>query len=201
VLLARLTGKVEAVICGAALESRNIGYTTNQFTRMYPTTTGTNETLFFVAEVDLEAARRAMEEAPDGEIPPPGGQEIEDETAAEIPDAPVEPSGSLIARSLLYLSGVVNFLQGAVFLGNPSLIPRISCVLFGAALVMLGRWSRRNPESAFAWALALLVLDTLGAVVTMGMIFVLPGVLLMLAVLFAWRQARARRLERVSSDA
>jgi len=203
VLLARMVTEIEAVRYRAALESRGVKYTINHFTRQYPTI---GEILIFVAEADLEAAQRAIEEMKDEEAP---AQEISAEFAQE--DSAPEDSASAqdmqadprsdIARVLLYSTALVNLIQAAMlyalaaamYLGTLNL-------LCGTAFVMLGRWSRRNPESAFAWALLPLVLDTIGSLLNRENAPLVPaaGALTMLAALFAWRRARSRRLERTS---
>src|SRR5262245_28451650 len=86
VLLARAADDVEAVAYGAALEDRDIGYTTSRLTQYPVVTIGPlAETLFFVAEVDVEAARRAIEDVCNGEASTISEQELAEEA---IPGAP-----------------------------------------------------------------------------------------------------------------
>ena len=84
VLLIRTGNDLEAAAYRAALEARNIGYTTNRFTRQYAFTTGAlAETMFFVAEVDVEAARLAIEDFRHREIPVPDGPGVREERPAD----------------------------------------------------------------------------------------------------------------------
>jgi hypothetical protein len=88
VLLARAWDDVEAMTYRAALEDRDIGYTTSRLTRQYHLSAGAAaETLFFVAEVDVEAARRAIEDLCNGESSTISAQEVEEEA---VPGAPPE---------------------------------------------------------------------------------------------------------------
>jgi len=85
VLLARATEDVEAMTYRSALEDRDIGYTTSRLASPYPFSIGpAAETLFFVAEVDVEAARRAIEDACNAEAPAISEQEVaEDDTGPD----------------------------------------------------------------------------------------------------------------------
>jgi hypothetical protein len=88
VLLARATDDVEAMTYRAALEDRDIGYTTSGLTRQYPMAIGMPaETLFFVAEVDVEAARRAIEDVRNGEASTISAQEAPGEAVPGAPPA------------------------------------------------------------------------------------------------------------------
>ena len=69
VLLIRAGKDLEAAAYRAALEARNIGYTT--------------ETMFFVEEVDVEAARLAIEDFRHREIPAPDGPGVGEERPAD----------------------------------------------------------------------------------------------------------------------
>jgi hypothetical protein len=207
VLLARVVTEIEAVRYRAALESPGIGYTINQFTHLYPRM---DEILFFVAEVDLEAAQRAIEEAGDGETAQETSAEFAPEDSALEASAPEGAASAQdmqddprfdIGRGLLYSTALVNLLQGA-FLYAFGPAPSLGTIylFFATAFVMLGRWSRRNPESAFAWALLLLVLDTIGSLLNLknALPAFVAGALTILFALFAWRRARNLRLERAS---
>ena len=83
VLLARAADDVEALTYRAALEDRDIGYTTSRLTRQYPMAIA--ETLFFVTEVDVEAARRAIEDVCNGEASTISAQE---DAGEAVPGAP-----------------------------------------------------------------------------------------------------------------
>jgi len=86
VLLARAANDVAAMTYRAALDDRDIGYTTSRFTRQYGMGIGPlPETLFFVAEVDVEAARRAIEDVCNGEASTISEQELAEEA---VPGAP-----------------------------------------------------------------------------------------------------------------
>lgn len=88
VLIARTTDDVVAMTYRAALEDRDIGYTTSRSARQYPMVTigPLAETLFFVAEVDVEAARRAIEDVGTLEAPI-SEQELAEEAVPEGPPA------------------------------------------------------------------------------------------------------------------
>src|SRR5262245_22296444 len=84
VLLIRAGSDLENAAYRAALEARNIAYTTNQLTSQYRFTTGAAaETMFFVAEVDVEAARLAIEDFRHREIPAPDGPGVREERPAD----------------------------------------------------------------------------------------------------------------------
>jgi hypothetical protein len=87
VLLARAADDVEAMTYRAALEERGIGYTTSRSNRQYPMVTmgPLADTLFFVAEVDAEAARRAIEDVCNGEAPTIGAQ---GDAGEDVPGGP-----------------------------------------------------------------------------------------------------------------
>ncbi|HZM70970.1 MAG TPA: hypothetical protein VFB95_11470 [Candidatus Cryosericum sp.] len=88
VLLARATDDVEAMTYRAALEDRDIGYTTSRLTGQYHFSIGAAaETLFFVAEVDVEAARRAIEDVCNGEASTISAQEVPGEAVPGAPPA------------------------------------------------------------------------------------------------------------------
>jgi hypothetical protein len=221
VLLARAANDVEALTYRGVLEDRDIRYTTSRL-RQYPMVTvgPLAETLFFVAEADVEAARRAIEDVGNGEATTISAQEI---AALAVPGAPPEddtgpdelessdPSTAgdasrrlqdlqdearyTVTRLLLFLTATINLFLGAFYLG-PLGRPLLgaACVFFGVVLVALGRWSRRNPETAFGGSLLPLILN----VATMGpgaLPFGLVPLLALVVTLFTWRRARARRLE------
>ena len=198
VLLARAAGDVEALTYRAALEDRDIRYTTSGFTRQYPMAIGMpGETLFFVAEVDVEAARRAIEDVCNGEASTISAQEVAGEAVPGAPPADdtgpdqQESSASstagsgvsddasrplqglqderryMITRLLLFISATINLFLGAVYLGT-SVPIGVFCLFFGAVLAALGRWSRRNPQPAFGWSLLLLILNEIGALAMVG---------------------------------
>jgi hypothetical protein len=88
VLLARATDDVEAMTYRSALEDRDIGYTTSRLAPQYLFSIGAAaETLFFVAEVDLEAARRAIEETCNAEASTISEQEVAEEAVPGPPPA------------------------------------------------------------------------------------------------------------------
>ena len=88
VLLVRAAYDVEALTYRAALEDRDIGYTTNRLTGQYHFSIGAAaETLFFVAEVDVEAARRAIEDVCNGEASTISAQEVPGEAVPGAPPA------------------------------------------------------------------------------------------------------------------
>jgi hypothetical protein len=88
VLLARATDDVEAMAYRAALENRNIQYTTNRLTQYPVVAIGPlAETLFFVAEVDVEAARRAIEDVGDAEASTISEEELAEEAFPGAPPA------------------------------------------------------------------------------------------------------------------
>ena len=198
VLVARAADDVEAVTYRAALEDRDIGYTTSRFTQQYPMAIGMpGETLFFVAEADVEAARRTIEDVRNGEAPTIGAQEV---TGEAVPGAPLaddtgpdqqESSASsttgpgisgdeprsvqdlrderryMITRLLLFISATNCLFLGVVYLGT-SVPIGVSCFFCAAVLAALGLWSRRNPEPAFGWSLLLLILNEEGALAAMS---------------------------------
>jgi hypothetical protein len=238
VLLARAVDDVEAVTYQAALEDRGIRYTSSRPTRQYPMVTmgPLAETLFFVAEVDVEAARRAIEDVVNGEAPTISAQEVSGEAVPGDPPAddtgpdqqgssasPTAGSGVsgddsrrlqdlqdearyTITRFLLFLMATINFVLGVVYfdpsvpnlfqspLGTSRPLIGVFCLFSGTVLAALGRWSRRNPETAFGWSLLLLILN----VATIGPKFLFFGLVPLVAILvtlFTWRRARERRLE------
>jgi predicted RNA-binding Zn-ribbon protein involved in translation (DUF1610 family) len=85
VLVARAADDVEAMTYRAALEDRDIGYTTSRLTRQYHFTIA--ETLFFVAEVDVEAARRAIEDVRNSEASTISEEEVTEEAVPGAPPA------------------------------------------------------------------------------------------------------------------
>jgi hypothetical protein len=196
VLLARAADDFEAGTYRAALEDRDIGYTTSRIAQYPMVAIGPlAETLFFVAEVDVEAARRAIEDFGNGEAPTISAQEVAGEAvpgplpADDTGPDPQESSASstagfgvsgdasrplqdlrderryMITRLLLFISATINLFMGAVNLGT-SMPIGVSCLFFGTVLAALGRWSRRNPEPAFGWSLLLLILNVVGALAT-----------------------------------
>jgi len=87
VLLARAADDVEALTYRAALEDRDIGYTTSRLAGQYHFSIGAAaETLFFVAEVEVEA-RRAIEDACNGEASTISAQEVPGEAVPGAPPA------------------------------------------------------------------------------------------------------------------
>ena len=88
VLFARAADDVEATIYRGALEDRDIGYTTSRL-QQYPVVSvgPLAETLFFVAEVDVEAALRAIEEVRNVEASTISEEELAGEA---VPWAPPE---------------------------------------------------------------------------------------------------------------
>lgn len=200
VLLARAADDVEVMTYRAALEDRDIGYTTSRPTRQYPMVTmgPLAETLFFVAEVDVEAARQAIEDVGDGEastisaqegageaVPgaPPAddtGPDKQESSASSTAGSGVSGDASRplqdlrderrdrITRLLLFISATINLFLGAAYLGISMPIPGVFCTFSGAVLYALGRWSRRNPEPAFGWSMLLLILFEIGALATIG---------------------------------
>ena len=196
VLLARAADDVETMTYRAALEDRGIGYTTSRFTRQYPMAIGTpGETLFFVAEVDVEAARRAIEDVRNGEAstisaPEVAGEAVpaaspaddtgpdqQESSASSTAGSGVSGDASrplqdlrderryMITRLLLFISATNILFQGALYLGT-SVPIGVSCLFSGAVLAALGRWSSGNPEPAFGWSLLLLILNEVGALAT-----------------------------------
>jgi hypothetical protein len=224
VLLARAADDLQAMVYRAALEDRNIGSTTSRLTQYPMVTTGPlAETLFFVAEVDVEAARRAIEAVGNGEAPTISDQEVDGEAApgraAEDDTGPDQQESSAsstagsgvsgdatrtlqdlqdgardtMTRFLLFVTATTDLLVGVVYLGTRPLLG-VLCLFFGAVLVALGRWSRRNPEPALGWSLLLLILNA--AATGPGFIpFGLVQLIAILVTLFSWRRARERRLE------
>ncbi|HEV8198640.1 MAG TPA: CPBP family intramembrane glutamic endopeptidase [Candidatus Polarisedimenticolia bacterium] len=86
VLIARAANEFEAGIYRAALDDRGIRYTTSRLTQYPVVAVGPlAETLFFVAEADIGAARRAIEDVGDaeasGEQDVPGGDALSTDDA------------------------------------------------------------------------------------------------------------------------
>ncbi|HEX5018940.1 MAG TPA: hypothetical protein VFX15_15285, partial [Actinomycetes bacterium] len=231
VLIARAANDVEVMTYRAALEDRNIGYTTSRL-RQYPVV-GIGplaETLFFVAELDVEAARRAIEDVGDREASTISAGELEEEAVPGATPAddtgsdreesspsstaesgvPDDASRSLldlrdehrdkITRLLLYLSATINLVLGALYLGSSA--PRLGAfpLIFGAVLGTLGRLSRRDPEFAFGWSLLLLVLYDLGALATMNPWAFIGGIFAFLTVLATLSSWRRARARRLEKS-
>lgn len=211
VLLARAADDIEALTYRAALEDRDIGYTTSRLTQYPMVAIGPlAETLFFVAEVDVEAARRAIDDV--GDAADDTGPDQQESSASSTAGSGVSGDASrplqdlrderryMITRLLLFISATIDLFMGAVYLGT--LVPiRVLCLFFGAVLAALGRWSRRNPEPAFGWSLLLLLLNEMGVLATATIdpwLLFACGLFPFIAIpatLFSWRRARERRLE------
>jgi hypothetical protein len=230
VLLVRAADDVEAATYRAALEDRDIGYTTSGFTRQYPMAIGMPaETLFFVAEVDAEAARRAIEDACSGEASTISAQEVVGEA---VPGAlPADDTGPdrqessassmagsgasgdasrplqdprderhyMITRLLLFISATNILFMGAVYLGTSVPIGAF-CLFLGVVLAALGRWSRRNPEPAFGWSLLLLLLNEWGALATRSFWLLLGGLFPFITILATLFSWRRARERRLEGS-
>lgn len=230
VLIARAADEVEVTTYRAALEDRDIKSTTSRL-QQYPVV-GIGplaETLLFVAEVDADAARQAIEDVRSGEASTIGAQEVEAEALpgtlpADIGSDPQESSPSSTAgsgvpddeslslqdlrderrdnltRLLLFLSAAINLLLGAMYFGSSD--PRLGVfpLVFGAVLGTLGRLSRRDPEFAFGWSLLLLILYDLGALVTMNPWAFIGGFFALLTLLATLSSWRRARERRLEKS-
>ncbi|HYV17566.1 MAG TPA: hypothetical protein VFC25_00890 [Verrucomicrobiae bacterium] len=218
VLIARAANEFEAGIYRAALDDRGIRYTTSRLTQYPVVAVGPlAETLFFVAEADIGAARRAIEDVGDAEASDDAVPDRQESSASPTTEAGTSGDESRLAQDLrderayriarffLFISAAMNLFLSVtldLFLQSSHIqtaVPMgVLCFFTGAVLAALALWSRRNPEAAFGCSLFLLIVYHIVTMPTVGL-FSLVGSWFpwtILAALFSWKRAKERRLER-----
>jgi hypothetical protein len=205
------TTTYEAEIIKGQLEAAGIPYQVNRMSAQFGLFAGgVGSCGIRVAESDLEHARKVIKAAT-------AAQESRD-VEQDGPDASIEQRKTVtdeaaddrlarrerrfrIARWFLYINAVC-YLATAPFAFANHVVDAAANLILAVALIVLARWSRKQPTLAFALSFLVLAVGFLAAVISDRPFLVMPGFIAVLAVYFAHKTAsEAEREERVGRTA